>query len=326
MKLSEKQETQLGDFYVHFDVKDHSIPVEQSIITEDAVKVVFEEFAKVLFGSDVDLQILVLPEVEGSLLKRFKITTMVVGSFVLGQLSPDIMNGIIMGVGDGREAKEYVSDGTKYLLGSVRYFFEQDALVLRDQGFAQDKFKRSYIEKNKFYEAAIENKKLNGVGFDNGNSFAVLPERFPYKLANLEDGDEEKVIRKIHRLRIVAPITTKEHQRDAWRVKDWRKGSTEHVYFKDKEFYEYYWEHDLKVHILVAQVKYTFIEDLYGNVRLKDKGKEIEIVFQYDDQKYRDFPQKYKISKFPYKINENISEDNKENSKKEESQQTSLFD
>lgn len=315
---NEKTRLDFEDLFIHFDVENHQIPVEQSIITEDSVKIIIEEFNKIFFNEQLEIKIFVLPEEPGGLFKRFGAVILIGGGFVLGQLAPDIMNGVVMGVGDGREVKEYIRDG-------VKYFLEKDTVTLENKGFSKEQFHKAYQAKNKFYISAIDNKNLKGLGFDHSDNFSVLPNQFPYRVAMLDGTKKDKIIRQIHSLKVVSTINAKENSADAWRVKNMPKGTTEHVYMKDKNFYDFYWKKDLKVHTLLAQLKYTIEEDELGNMRFKEKGKEIEIVFEYNGISFSPPPSAYQIETFPLQLKEK-SINNFEEISEDDANQMDLFD
>lgn len=286
------------DLFIHFDVPNHQIPIEQSIITEEAIKTIAEEFNKVFFNDQLKIQVFVFPDKEGGLFKRFGAGIVISGTFIMGTLAPDLMNGIVMGVGDGREVKEYIRDG-------IKYFLKEDTITLENKGFSKEKFHKAYQAKNEFYISAIGNKELKGIGFDNSNNFSVLPNQFPHRVAILENGKKEKVIRQIHSLKVVSTINAKENSSDAWRVKNMPKGPAEYVYMKDENFYKFYWEKDLKVHTLLAQVKYTIEVDELGDWQFRNKGKEIEKIFEYNQNKFQAPPENYQITSFPYGFDKN---------------------
>lgn len=300
-----------GNFFIHFDVATHKIPIEQSIVTEQAVKIITDELNKNIFEGKLKIQIYSFSAIEGSKLKKFGATILVGGGFILGQLSPDITNGIVMGLGDGREVKEYIRDwtaGSKNIASDfilfTKNFFEKDPHSLEGAGLYKEQFYKAYDARNSFYTSAIDNQELKGIGFDNSEKFPISKDQFPYKLTDLRGIKRTIKRRKIHILKVVSSINAQENAEDAWRVKDIKKGSTEYVYMKDTSFYKLYWDNDLKVHTMIAQVKYLIEDDGFGNLKFRDKGKEIEKVFDYDGNSLIPFPSNYQLEPFPLKFQE----------------------
>jgi hypothetical protein len=321
-----------ADFFIHFDVASHKIPIEQSIITERSVKIIIEELNKNIFGGDLDIQIFVFPDEKGGYLKTFLLGTLLGGS--LFSLAPDVINGIVMGLGDGREIKEYVRDWTidsknisNDLITFTKSFLEKDTHSLESSGISKEQFYRAYEAKNEFYRYYEKNSEWQALGFDNSEKFPISRNQFPYRIAEFGSGKKEIIERRIHLLKVVSAIHAPENAEDSWRVKNIAGGPSENVYMKDKKFYKFYWKKDLKIHTLLAQVKYTIEEDEIGNRKFKDKGKEIEEIFEYDNISFSPLPRDYEnqMESFPLKLKNTNSEGFEEEKEISGADQESLF-
>ena len=61
--MSNSKSISLQDFYIHFDLENnlHEIPIEQSIVTEQALKTIIIQLNEKLFDNKLELQIFVYP-------------------------------------------------------------------------------------------------------------------------------------------------------------------------------------------------------------------------------------------------------------------------
>ncbi len=275
-----------GSLFIHFGVTNNQIPITQSITTEESLRTIITEFNKNLFNSEVPVDINVSPAKKGKHLKKITITTE--GTTLLSKI-PETANITatalcqtnLMDVIHNHtiEAEKAVH----LLVTAITNFLAADSYTLEQAGISTTKFPNAYRAKNNLYKACIDNKNLKKLGFEEATNFPLKRNEFATRYVEFGKKDVEPV-EKIHKLKVVSSIQTKEEECRAWQVKDINGGRVFTVYMKDEAFYEYYWENNLQIKNFVVKIRYALQTDKTGNFRFKEKGKEIVQVYQYNNE------------------------------------------
>lgn len=301
----------MEDFYVHFDLEwnRHDIPVTQSIVTEQSVLVILQEINKQLFNDQLKIEVYMYPSEEGSHLKKFWFKAVFLAWTAIGMIMPNVLDGVVMGIWDGRNISEYVRDGVIDIKVLVKWFLEKDNLDLIDSGVQPEKFYKAYKAKNQFYQSALNNVVTKWIGFDSTEDFPIQRNQFVRKISDLPDDlSDVAPVDKYHKLIVVSSINTEEEKDLAWQFKDEKLKRRFQAYMKDEAFYEFFLWESIYLKTLLVKVRYFFKKDENGVVCMGKK--EVLNVYSYNDTEFTKFPDDAKIETAPLGIE--IIDDNKD--------------
>jgi hypothetical protein len=325
--MEDDNNIQIEDFFIHFDLRwdKHEIPISQSIITEQALITIVEEINNKFFDSKLQFKIIVYSSENWWLVKKFGITTCLIGTFVLWQITPDIINWIVMWLNpNNKEVKHYIQDWTVYLKDIVQWFLEKDNNQLLDAWVKIEDFYKWYDAKNKFYTEAIKNKDVQWLWFDTSHNFPINRWDFNYRVSELNwENSNIEPVDKYHDLLVVSPINTKDDKKLSWQFKDPILKERFWAYMEDKVFYNNYLKNPIYLKKIIVKMRYHIkINDSWE--KFIDK-KDIIVVYQYNESKLLNLPKEAIIEIAPYKIlDEFIENKNINESLKNTSSQTKL--
>lgn len=283
------------NFYVHFDLSGHKIPILQSIETDESIRRIVNELGRNLKNSNLKIEIFIQPPAEGSHLKKFVISA---GLLLVGGAMQPAMDAGLKVFGDGRNMEERFTE----FFNDVKVFLESSSYDIQDK-FPKDTYAKAYQAKSELYEAAYRNTEIKAIGFDQTNRFPVKRNQFAYHIIKLDENKKDKFVIKIHKLKIVSSINAKEYANHSWQAKDIKKGKVCHIYMKDDAFYEFYWENNIQIKTLLVEVTYSLQQDEFVNLSFKEKGKQITKVFNYNNKPFTSTPEGIEIEKFPILLN-----------------------
>jgi len=291
----------IQNFFIHFDLENnqHEIPIDQSITTEQSIKIIIEELNKNLFNGNLEIKVFIYADEPWSLIKKFwAYVILPVWTFILGNMFPDISNWIIMWLWDGREVKEYIRDWTIEIKELVTWFFEKESSELEKIWISHLTYYKAFEAKNKFYGACINNKNVKAVWFDKTNDFPVNRNDF---LSRISDLSIEKLwlqpIDKYHKLTVISWINTPEDKRLVWQFKDRKVKKKFSAYMKDDDFYNFFLSNQIYLVNIVAKVRYY--PEITENGEIKFERREIIQVFEYNWESFSEFPKDAEITTAP---------------------------
>jgi hypothetical protein len=196
---------------LHFNVIEHSLPLEEFIIAAKSTEAIIEDFNNQFFAGKLTYQIIVLPPAAGTFKERLglKVTT-AAAIFILGGVTPEFASGVVKGitgksVGElgeivGGSIVETVKDGhelwqsslvTIFLAEAVKGFFQLEEKDLKKCGVTKEKFMKAYEGRNDFYEACYRNQEIKSVGFDETDNFPIRRTDFARFIVKLPEKDED---------------------------------------------------------------------------------------------------------------------------------------
>lgn len=232
-----------GEIVLHFDVPDHSIPLDQFFKNAYGSKKIIQDFNRVLFNDEPDLEFLILPPEEGSWRGKIRIVVKI-GSYGLGVILAFLTSEpgqVIVEHYSGNEPKYYYKLVLDYISGkddkardaNKEYYSEQRIAdqktnliieeILKDctvaflsasnrelevKDFSTDKFRNAYIGRNEFYLACIANTKIKAIGFDSSQKFSIKQKEFSDHIVEIvedKSAEEEKLFYDIFDLEIYSP-------------------------------------------------------------------------------------------------------------------------
>jgi hypothetical protein len=305
---------QIEELYIHFDLNGdiHEIPINQSIITDECIKLIVEQINQNIFEWKLKIEIFIYPPIEWSHLRKYWFMIASWVGLIIWSIAPDLVNWLVMGLWDWREVKEYVRDWTVYMKDLVIGFLSKDNNELKNNSIDYHTYYKAFEAKNKFYIAAISNEKTRGIWFDNSQEFPISRDGFNLRIVNLNDELEDvPPVDKYHELTVVSPINTVEDKDLCWQVKDKRRNSKRFsVYMKDDGFYELYLSQLFSLKTLLVKVRYIIKRNEDWDLQVI--RKEIISVYKYNNTQLFPLPQGVEISRAEWQIDwyveDNISD------------------
>lgn len=196
---------------LHFNVLEHSLPLEEFIIAAKSTESIIEDFNQQFFGGNLKYQIIVLPPEAGTFKQLLGLNLMTAGAiFVLGGLVPEFSSGVVKGLtgksvfelGElvGQEVIEITSEGKEYwqrelvelfLTEAAKGFFQKEERELFKCGLAKEKFIKAYESRNNFYEACYRNPDIHSIGFTDTDEFPIKRSDFPRFIVDIPENEKE---------------------------------------------------------------------------------------------------------------------------------------
>jgi hypothetical protein len=193
-----------SEIILHFDVPEHYIPLNQFIDTARSAQDIIESFNKEFFEGKAKYEIWVRTPEPGGLTEVLAVIFTCMTS-VWAFLCTDIGRAYIKGLTDqdptywadqlGKKTRQ-LSEIDKQRLCAiiiammVTGFLQRDTPDLEKIGLSQEKFRKAYIARNKFYEACIENEEVRGLGFDRSHVFPITRAEFSDFIVDLPSPPE----------------------------------------------------------------------------------------------------------------------------------------
>ena len=214
----------------HFDVEQRSIPVRQFVDTANATLAILDNFNEELFDNKGKFELRVITPQPGGLIELFEVIVVFGGTIWaflstdigkayikgltghepafwserLGKKSrklipnkdkdggppPDVMQLMVSKPEIEGDPKESMLLEAAVLAELIVRFLETHADQLEKIGFTKRKFRKAYTAKNRVYQACVDNREVQGLGFDSSDSFQFKRADFPRYITQLPE--EEK--------------------------------------------------------------------------------------------------------------------------------------
>lgn len=212
-----------GEVVLHFDVDSNSIPLWHFVEAARAVEEIIASFNRDLFEDRLEFEIRVLPSQRGSLIEVLGLWIGGASATAWMFIESDIGKGFIKGL-TGKEPFEIAEDigqairhaatkkssslsdttveaeididhkkiGTKQLVAAtlvlmVVSVLKSDTSDLHKVGIPQRIGSGAYQGRDRFYQAALKNNELKGIGFGREELFEVERPNFILRTANAQD-------------------------------------------------------------------------------------------------------------------------------------------
>ncbi len=292
--------------YIHFDLDwwKHSIPINQSIITEQSIQKIISNLSEVLFEWKIKFNIFIEPEIEWWLVKNIVISAFIwLSSYTFTARSDWLLKWLTW-----KNISEYSQNFWEALKDSTEKFLSKNSQDLVESWLCIDKFYASYEAKNIFYKTAIANNDVKWLWFCKEHNFPIQRGLFLYKTIELKKEKKwDKFIDKYHDLIVVSSINSEKEKKLKWNVKDKTTEEKFWVDILDDDFYKIYFSNTLMIKEFKVKVRYNISIDNFWEETISNQS--IIVVYEYNNNyKLMTLPNDFKIETSPYKLPENYKE------------------
>lgn len=281
-------------FCIHLNIKWgwHNISLQDSITIDQSILDLINSINESFFQNQLKISIQSAPPKEWTRTIWYILS---VWWLILSGMIPDTVNPILK-VFTWKTWSEHIESWATYIKQLTIWILEKDSEELTQSGMSTQLFYNVYDAKNRFYRTTINNSTITAVWFQDTDTFPIQRTDFSNRIIDLNKEDKWiPPVEKYHELRIVAPITTKEDKKLAWKMKDKNQDIVFSAYIKDDDFYDSFLENHFYISSMLVRVKYTFIERAwYIYTR-----KEITKVFRYNDTNLCSLPEGIVIDPAP---------------------------
>jgi hypothetical protein len=214
-----------GVVALHFDVPEHSLPLNEFITSAQAIKNIISDFDGELFEGKLRPEFYVLPPHKGGLIEALGIVLasgVTVSGIMWAFINSDVGKAYIKGL-TGKEPTQFAkelgeehrdlfssdsgSTGQKYsyknkliavlltyiLAQMVMGFIEKEPLVLDEIGVTKKKHRVAYQAKNSLIQSCINNPNVNGLGFSESHIFPISRQDFEKHIVDFPPDDDEDI-------------------------------------------------------------------------------------------------------------------------------------
>lgn len=204
---------------LHFDVPEHHLPLKQFIDAAKSTQGIIDNFNKEFFDNKLKYQIHVVGPQNGGLIELLQIIVPV-GAPIWAFLCTDIGKAYIKGLTGnepafwaekaGEKTKDFFADEngenpqketskTPEVLEQEQYlasilvvqivlgFLRQEPDSLRRIGVSKSQFRSAYVAKNDIIQGCIDNKDVQGLGFDLSHDFPITRQNFLQHIVDLPE-------------------------------------------------------------------------------------------------------------------------------------------
>ena len=304
---------------IHFELSDdaHQISIEQSITTEQSVKAIVHNIWNILFwnNSNIKIKVSVLPAEQWSLKKKFSISIIGFWARVIWNITPDLINWVVIWLWDWRSIEEYVAEWTTWVKDffstATTNFISEKNQDLYNRWIYYNNFAEAYEAKHNLYYTSLLDQKTLWISFSDDLIWIIPRNEFAYRLNDtISDRDWIDPEDKFHDLIVVSPIVSEKDRKLTRRVKDIldrdeAKKSFD-VYMQDEEFYNNFLENPFVIDTLLVKMRYDLKRD--ENWEIKVDKKKIIKVYKYNNTEIYPLPTNADITPAPRFPDQNLEE------------------
>lgn len=290
--VGQEKDGALAILPIHFDLPGHAILLSTFVRTAEQAARIIASLNKELFAGELEYKVLVLPPQEGSF--KSKIGIFLVGgwaavwsftesevgrAFTRGlttqepaqwaeKIGSAIRKQIVPDVKDDNNLNEVLSDEESKCLASAEFlvevtksFLQKDVLELGELGVTTTRFRECFVARNEFYEACIEVRDLNAVGFEEKPVFPIGRRdffRLQVSVPTVKDEGNEPWLTGIVDLKVTSPNWDREDRQRFWKGRD-IKGRERLFRIEDEHFWALVKAERLNINIIdVIKVQWAF--------------------------------------------------------------------
>lgn len=276
-------DSELIKFHIHYDVKDHFIPMSDFLSASNAAQKIVDDLNKKILGGQLRYQLVVIPPEEGTFLKTVGIWTL--KATVAGVILP-IAGGLSMGAFkalSGNTPEYYGENYTEALKDMTVSFFSKEVDVLEKCIPHELNLDRAFKAKTDFYMSCQANDGIKGLGFDNTRNFPIQRGSFKNHISKdrTRPLDSDYII---YEAILTSPVT--EDKNFQWDFEDTVTGQKISAHMKDESFKKgvlngkYPIKQSKKSDLLKILVEYKKQE---VNGEIKNKEACVETVYSFND-------------------------------------------
>lgn len=210
---------------LHFDVPKHELSLDEFIDAAQGTRTIVENFNQELFGGKLKYKIIVIPPKPGTFLELLSISLIGVASYKIFQgfwsfINSDIGKAYIRGLTEreveeiaeqaGAKTREWLqklSNPNKEIKSSdvpdeeMKFisiilvqitigFLRKAPGELQRIGLSKEKYRLAYNARNRIYQNCMDNREIEGLGFDTQPNFPIRREDFPKYLVDVPPEEE----------------------------------------------------------------------------------------------------------------------------------------
>lgn len=267
----------MGVIPLHFDVPEHHLPLNQFIDAAKSTQAIIDNFNQEFFENKLEYQIHVITPKEGGLIELLQIIVPVAAP-IWAFLYTDIGKAYIKGLTgkepsfwakiagektkaylldeNGRKPEKQVEEKKKppefkqeeqkaasiIVVQMTLGFLQREPDELRKLGVSKENFRAAYNARNKIYQGCINNREVQGLGFDTTHDFSIKRKDFPRYIVDVP-AEQEKETEENQRWIVDTPdiiVNSPNWKREG---RKWQAGTSK---FKDVAFTiedETFWYH-----------------------------------------------------------------------------------
>lgn len=276
-----RQNTEVEEIYLHFNLPEHYLPIEDFVNSAEGTKKIINNIAKVLFEDKLKYQIVVKAPEKGTLLETIGLIVTVAGpitiaanAYIKGYTGKGILEHIEeLGKQHKEEDDKKVSNklARKVIVDCTKNFLEKENNTLIESGIDIVTFKNAYIGKNQVFEVCDNNESISSIGFTKEHIFPVTKESFKNHILLIESevnqAEQSETKYSIEDIYVTSPEW--EEGATEWRARD-KNSEVVRFEIRDKYFWALVKSKEIQTNTGgdSIQVQWLFEVD--------DKGKKIQ--------------------------------------------------
>lgn len=220
-------------FYIHFDVENHFIPMNDFLTASTSAQKIVDDLNKQILGGQLRYQLVVIPPEEGTFLKTVGI---IVTATVLNAAVVPIASDYVLGAFEGiaeHKPSDYGQDHGRALRDLTVGFFSKEVEELEKCIPYELNLDRAFKAKTDFYISCQNNDDINGLGFDNTKRFPVRHDQFKNHISK----DRVRPLNsdfRIYEAVVTSPVI--EDKDYVWHFEDAVTGNKISGYMRDESF------------------------------------------------------------------------------------------
>lgn len=277
-------------FFVHFDVKDHYIKIENHVSAISATNVIIGELNKRLFGGKLEYELLVFPCQSGSLKTILGIVAVTWIGIQITETKA--YTGFVEGL-TGYKWDNYViaKDVGSFLGDMTKGFFTIETSELERIIPSEINLDKAIKSKSEFYKECISNGEVMAMGFDDSNKFPIIRNQFA---CHVMPRDKIRVLPSEFIIIEATIITSVNVDKDVqWKIRDNLTNQEINAHMKDLKFKSRFLngkrplkelpEDDI-IQLLLEYKK----QEKNGEVEIKEKS--IDTVYSFNGEELESIP------------------------------------
>ena len=221
-------------FHIHYDVKDHFIPMSDFLTASNAAQKIIDDLNKNILSGQLRYRLVIIPPKEGTFLKTIgivMIATIPVNAVVL-PIASDYVLGAFEGIAQHKPS-DYGQEHGRALRDLTVGFFSKEVEELEQNIPPELNLDRAFKAKTDFFLSCQNNDEIKGIGFDNSGNFPIRAGSFINHISKdrTRPLDSDFVIYDVI---VTSPVT--EDKDYVWDFEDIITGNKVSGYMRDEAF------------------------------------------------------------------------------------------
>lgn len=229
----EEKETELVEFHIHYEIKDHFIPMSDFLTASNAAQKIIDDLNKNILGGKLRYQLVIIPPKEGTFLKTvglvFSVTAL---NAVVLPITSDYVLGAFEGISE-QKPSDYGKDHGRALRDLTVGFLSKEVEELEECIPSELNLDRAFKGKTDLFSSCQANNDILGIGFDNSKNFPIKKDDFKKHLSK----DRTRPLESdfvIYDVIVTSPVI--EDKDYVWDFQDIVTGNKISGYMRDENF------------------------------------------------------------------------------------------